>query len=241
MKDLPWLRLYTDTVDNEKLRLLAFEDRWHYIALLCLKQQGIIDSDDDIKERLIAVKLGVQLRELDEIKRRLTEVNLITQDYQPTGWEKHQYKSDCSTNRVRKHRKNKEKKQGNVTGTLQKRKCNVIDTDTDTDTDLKIKTRAHFVPPSLHEVKDYCLQRKNEVDPQSFLDHYEANGWMRGKTKIKSWQACVRTWEASSKASDPKFSGLGTPSVMTLGKQKNLSPRVGESMDDYTNRVRTTR
>ena len=56
---------------------------------------------------------------------------------------------------------------------------------------------ARFVPPSLDEVLGYCLERGNTVNAQAFIDHYEANGWMRGKTKIKDWKACVRTWESN--------------------------------------------
>lgn len=129
MSKLPWLRLYTDTVDNEKIRLLAFEDRWHFIALLCLKQQGVLDSNPDLIERKISLKLGVQLRELDEIKRRLIGVELIGPDWVPVGWESKQYKSDSSTARVHKHRENKKLKKCNVTETLLKRKCNVKDTE----------------------------------------------------------------------------------------------------------------
>lgn len=54
-----------------------------------------------------------------------------------------------------------------------------------------------FIPPTLEEVKAYCEERKNDIDPQQFLDHYEANGWMRGKNKIRDWKACVRTWEGN--------------------------------------------
>lgn len=56
-----------------------------------------------------------------------------------------------------------------------------------------------FKKPTLQEVKDYCNERGNDVDPKQFLDHYETTGWMRGKTKIKDWKACVRTWESNSK------------------------------------------
>jgi hypothetical protein len=135
MTDMPWLRLYTDTVDNEKIRLLAFEDRWHYIAILCCMQQGILKKNDKLLERKLSVKLGLQVREVEEVKRRLMEVNLIDNNFVPIGWEKHQFKSDSSTDRVRKHRENKEKKECNVTETFLKQKCNAIDTDTDTDTD----------------------------------------------------------------------------------------------------------
>lgn len=45
MSNMPRFRAYTEMVDDEKLRLLAFEDRWHYVALLCLKGQGVIASE----------------------------------------------------------------------------------------------------------------------------------------------------------------------------------------------------
>ena len=61
---------------------------------------------------------------------------------------------------------------------------------------LKAKTKTkRFVRPTVEQVAAYCHERQNSVDPQSFVDHYEANGWRRGKTPIKDWRACVRTWE----------------------------------------------
>lgn len=60
--------------------------------------------------------------------------------------------------------------------------------------------RPRFVPPKLEEVKAYCLQRRNGIDPEGFLDFYTANGWTQGKGKpIRDWQAAVRTWERREK------------------------------------------
>jgi len=59
----------------------------------------------------------------------------------------------------------------------------------------KKTTKGRFAPPSVEEVGAYCLERGNGIDPSAFIDHYAANGWMRGKNKIKDWKACVRTWE----------------------------------------------
>lgn len=59
--------------------------------------------------------------------------------------------------------------------------------------------RARFVPPSVDEVRDYCQERGNAVDPERFVTYYESVGWMIGKRKIVSWKACVRTWEAKDK------------------------------------------
>jgi hypothetical protein len=58
-----------------------------------------------------------------------------------------------------------------------------------------IKTYRGFHPPSLSEVSAYCLERKNTVNAQTFINHYESNGWMVGKNKMKDWKAAVRNWE----------------------------------------------
>lgn len=55
-----------------------------------------------------------------------------------------------------------------------------------------------FIPPTIIEVKEYCLERKNNVDSQRFIDHYTSNGWMVGKNKMKDWKSAVRTWEKNN-------------------------------------------
>ena len=60
-------------------------------------------------------------------------------------------------------------------------------------------TRKRFVPPTVDEVREYCFERGNSVDPQRFVDYYTSNGWMVGKNKMKDWKAAVRTWEQKEK------------------------------------------
>jgi hypothetical protein len=132
---MQWFRLYHRIVDDEKLRLLAFEDRWHFVALCCLKGDGLLDEpDDSLRQRKIAVKLGVQVRELEEIGRRLQEVGLIDESLSPVAWDELQYRSDNSSERVKKYR---EKQKRNAS----KRISNVSVTgqETDTDTDIEPK------------------------------------------------------------------------------------------------------
>ena len=57
------------------------------------------------------------------------------------------------------------------------------------------KKESRFAPPTLEEVRDYCYERKNNIDPSKFIDFYESKGWMIGKNKMKDWKAAVRTWE----------------------------------------------
>jgi len=105
MTSMPWFRLYHRMIDDERLRLLAFEDRWHFVAVLCLKASGMIDdTHDELWERRLAVKLGLQTRELEELQRRLMGVGLIDAQWQPCKWEELQQRSDSSKERVRKYR-----------------------------------------------------------------------------------------------------------------------------------------
>ena len=53
-----------------------------------------------------------------------------------------------------------------------------------------------FSPPSVEDVRIYCLERGNGLDAERFCDYYAANGWIQGKGKpIRDWRAAVRTWE----------------------------------------------
>ena len=53
-----------------------------------------------------------------------------------------------------------------------------------------------FIKPTLEEVKKYCLERHNGVDPKKFIDFYEANDWTDSRgNKVKNWKQKVITWE----------------------------------------------
>lgn len=66
-------------------------------------------------------------------------------------------------------------------------------------TDTKVSVKKKFVPPTAEEVKAYCDERHNSVDPESFVDFYTSKDWMIGKNKMKDWKSAVRTWERNNK------------------------------------------
>ena len=55
--------------------------------------------------------------------------------------------------------------------------------------------RSIFIEPTYNEILEYCIERKNGVDVNKFLNFYSSKGWMVGKNKMIDWKACVRTWE----------------------------------------------
>lgn len=58
------------------------------------------------------------------------------------------------------------------------------------------KPPAKTIPPTVEQVRQYCLDKGIGIDPQRFVDYYTANGWMVGRTKMKDWTAAVRTWNS---------------------------------------------
>lgn len=59
--------------------------------------------------------------------------------------------------------------------------------------------KERFIKPTLDEVRAYCLERKNNINAQKFIDYYESIGWKVGKNPMKDWRAAVRTWENNNK------------------------------------------
>ncbi len=55
-----------------------------------------------------------------------------------------------------------------------------------------------MTPPTIEQVLEYVATREKKIDPQRFLDHYTANGWVQSSGRpIKDWKATVRTWEGN--------------------------------------------
>ena len=113
-------------------------------------------------------------------------------------------------------------KVANVADSVSKNKS---DSKSDSDSDSKvIKKTSRFTPPSLEDVKQYCNERMNHVNADDFIDHYTAANWFRGKTKIKDWKACVRTWEKNAKPKSQtikQFSDITEQNINTIGDWLN--------------------
>ena len=81
------------------------------------------------------------------------------------------------------------------------------ETDSSAVADAPPTKRKRFVPPMVDEVRAYCEERRNSIDAQQFVDYYAVSGWMRGKTPIKDWKACVRMWEQKRRDTPAEMTG----------------------------------
>lgn len=69
-------------------------------------------------------------------------------------------------------------------------------------TEVKPKREVkRFTPPTVDEVKAYCNERRNNVDPEQFVAFYSSKGWKVGDQPMKDWKQAVITWEKRQKGS----------------------------------------
>lgn len=84
----------------------------------------------------------------------------------------------------------------------------------------KKNTGGRFATPSVADVRSYCEERRNSVDPQAFVDFYESKGWKVGNQAMRDWRAAVRTWERNS---DTNRGSPSRPSRKSIDFEELLS------------------
>lgn len=108
-----WFRLYAEVVNDPKVQKLPCEDfrSWINILCLCADNDGKVPPVEDV-----AFALRRSLDATVTVLERLASGGLIDRvsggpdgwHYAPHGWDKRQYKSDTSTDRVKRFRKRSE-------------------------------------------------------------------------------------------------------------------------------------
>jgi len=205
-----------DWLGSMKVRLMTSEERGGYMELLCHAWLDNCSLPDNDNELAILSGLGerwfngssIKIRACFEKKgNRLIQPRLKAEQEKQEAW-----REKCSEagRKSAEARKNKDLDgKGSATSVERvvqpKSNSSVCSLQSSSSSSItpakknKEKSGVRFTPPTLEQVKAYCDERGNNINPQLFIDHYETINWMRGKNKIKSWEACVRTWEQREK------------------------------------------
>lgn len=196
-----WFRVYAEFATDPKVQMMSESDQRRLLMLMCLRCNG----DVTLQDSEVAFQLRITVDEYSMSKLMFIDKGFIDTSNNIINWDKRQFISDSSTSRVAKHRE-KMKRYSNT--------CNTSsDTDTDTDTEYKkeiVKEKKpststsvstptsiiRFVKPTLQEITDFCILKNYSIDPETFLAHYESNGWVVGqaKAKMKCWKSALVTW-----------------------------------------------
>jgi len=86
----------------------------------------------------------------------------------------------------------------------------------------QVKKFTGFVKPTSDDIKEYCDERANNVDANTFFDFYESKGWLVGKAKMKDWKAAVRNWERNETKSETVKTGKVDKQISSWQKARDI-------------------
>lgn len=244
---VPWIKLTTNIFDDDKIKLIDSMPEHDAILVIWIKlltlagrcnAGGCLEISDSMpytEEMLAAifnrpgqvVRLALDAFEKLGMIERHEKIMLV-------NWQKHQNEAALST--IRENEKQRKRLQRNKLKELPHNTCpgfvpdnvpdksvtvRILDIDKEEDKEEKRADkppRSSFSKPSLEEVRAYCQERGQGIDAEAWLDHYEANGWLVGKSHMKDWKAAVRTWERQPWHKPPPKPFVEPPCPLCGGK-----------------------
>lgn len=146
-KKYSWFRFYREFAIEPKVQIMSEVMQRRFVMLLCFRVQDELAKWNATE---IAFALRISENELSETKSLFIKQGFIDEDWSIINWDKRQYKSDSSTERVRKHRTKAKQAEA-----VQKARCNAdvtlhgtlptaTETPPDTDTDTESETEVFF-------------------------------------------------------------------------------------------------
>jgi len=137
----PWFRMYAEFAMDPKVQMLNEADQRRFVMLLCLRcsNDGVTLQDEEV-----AFQLRISSEQWAATKAVFLEKKLIGTDNAPRAWDKRQYRSDSSAERVSRHRA-KKKQESNVTATPPEAEA---EAESDTDKTLPASGGALLLSPA---------------------------------------------------------------------------------------------
>lgn len=173
------------TIAMADVVLMDPDGRMQFINALCEMFDHILDPDYQPEEGSGFVGRAIQ-RQFDEF-REGTRKYMDNVNRNPSGLA------------------NREKNpQGNPLGNPLGKNAETpkeIEQEIEIETEPEKKKKKIFTPPSVEEVRQYCQERGNGIDPEYFVDYYQTRGWiLKNGQRMKDWRAAIRsTWEKNQK------------------------------------------
>ena len=197
----PWFRLYSEFAHDPKIQMLSEAMQRRYVMLLCLRCSETLAT---LHETEIAFQLRLSEKDLEETKLLFISKKFIDRQWNLLNWDKRQFVSDSSTERVARHRQ-KKKQASNADETLQERPSNAIDTDTDTDKKqnkrkLGSRLAQDFILPDDWEY--WANKQRPDLNAKLVADQFK-DYWIAqpGQKGVKlDWEATWRNWVRNTNA-----------------------------------------
>ena len=204
-----WFRMYSEFATDAKVQMMSEAMQRRYLMLMCLRCSNALVT---LHDEEIAFQLRISDEELAETKALFIKKGFIDSAWNLLNWEKRQFASDSSKERVAKHRalqKQKQEQSSNADVTLHETKANGLDTDTDTEQSISAPSakspRGTALPKDWtlpDDWKTWAEKERPDVDvvtvAESFRDFWIAKPGKDGRKA--DWQATWRNWVRNQRA-----------------------------------------
>lgn len=213
MSSIKWIKLNVDMFDDEKIKIIQSMPEGDSLLIVWIKLLALAGKTNDggyiyitdsmpYTEEMLATIMNkpIQIIKLAiDVFNQLQMIEIDNKGIFLINFEK--YQSLDRMQEIREYnklaqRKHREKiKCQNLSMTSQC--CQDIDIDKEEDIDIKKKNikKEKFTKPTINEIQEYCTERNNSLNAESFFNFYESKDWYVGKNKMKDWKAAIRTWE----------------------------------------------
>ena len=219
-----WIKLYRQIENNDVLNDGQPFDKTHAWIDILLNADRLTGVWSPLSQRFLEVRWNWSRERVRRFLKKLIEAKMITLKTTPQGSEIH----------IKNYEKYQQKKKPTNETTLQPTNETTESRTVDSETALQQPTNEttlqptnetkiqedkedkninnigrrspKFVKPTIEQVREYCIERGNGINPESFIDFYEARGWKLSKgLSMKDWKAAVRTWERNNRSKTSKF------------------------------------
>lgn len=193
---MTWFRMYTEVLNDPKAQRLSGDDFKGWVNLLCLAKEhdGAIPPLCDV-----AFALRISEKQAEKLLAKLSKSGLIDETetgLEPHNWGVRQYKSDVSTERVKRFRKRHTKRQDAVSETPP-------ETDTESDTE---KEDANASSDARDEFAVWYSEYPNKVGKAHALKAFKA---ARKKADLETLMTGLRRY-VSNKPADRQWCNPAT-------------------------------
>lgn len=211
-----WIKLYRKLLNDPIAHKPNYLALWITLLLLANHQ----DHEFVQKDKKRQIKRGQILTGRDALSRQ-TGIKSSTIERILKYFENEQQIEQQTTNKYRvitilnwesyqNIEKQTAKKVGSKTDSKKTANGQQMDTyknDKNNKNDKKIHNtgkNSKFTPPTIEQIRERCKEKGYTIKPETFYYYYEANGWMVGKNKMKSWKAALSQWAYKDNAFEKK-------------------------------------
>jgi hypothetical protein len=241
---LPWLRLYTEILNDPKIERLSDRAFRVWVKLLCLARNndGVIPPQDELN-------IHLRLR-YDRVKPIITEllsaglIDDIEGVLVPHNWDKYQYKSDTSTDRVSKHRDKMKRfmqRSSNVTVTAQ-----IVDKELDISTPPLSPSRGKAKRPAREcpddwkpNEKHHALAKQRGVDCLANAEQFKSWHGAKGN-QFANWDHAFTNWLQKAKPANGRENNSGPLNDPYYNRETGWATRADWKLRVYNFRVNKT-